>query len=307
MVNIPKYSIVVPVYNSEQSLEELFLGIKTVFEEMKLTFHVIFVEDHGADGSWEMLKKLKSENEELITAIRLSKNFGQHNATLCGFGFAKGDFVITIDDDLQTPPSEIRKLIQAEEAEETDVVYGYFAKKSHSRARNIGSASLKKSSKVIHNAPGEGSSFRLIRKELVEKILDHRQHFIYLDEILHWYTDDIVFVEVIHLPRKYKQSGYSTRKLFHLFGNILMYYTMVPLKLLVYGGFLISLITFVYGVFHIIKKWLYDVPLGYTSLIVAILFSTSIILFSLGVIGEYLSRIYQIQNRKPPYSIKKIL
>ena len=307
MTTKPKYAIVVPVYNSEQSLEELFLGIKAVFEELKQSFQVIFVEDHGSDGSWEVLKNLKSAYGELIIAVRLSKNFGQHNATLCGFGFAKGDFIITIDDDLQTPPSEIVKLIQAEETESADLVYGYFTRKSHSKARNIGSSSLKKSSRILHNAPGEGSSFRLIRKDLMEKILEHQQHFIYLDEIFHWYTDDIVFVEVIHLPRKYKQSGYSTRKLFHMVANILMYYTMVPLKILVYGGFIFSVITFAYGLFHIIKKWLYDVPLGYTSLIVAILFSTSIILFSLGIIGEYLSRIYQIQNRKPPYSIKKIL
>ena len=110
-----------------------------------------------------------------------------------------------------------------------------------------------------------------------------------------------------HLPRKYQQSGYSITKLFKLFANLVLYYTMVPLKLLVYGGFVISLITFFVGFYFILKKMIYNVPLGYTSLIVTILFSTSIILFSLGVLGEYLSRIYQVQNRKPPYSIKKVL
>jgi len=307
MNNIPKYSVVVPVFNSEQSLEELFLGIEAVFKKLKQSFQVVFVEDHGSDDSWEVLKKLKSAYGELITAIRLSKNFGQHNTTLCGFGFAKGDFIITIDDDLQTLPSEIPKLIQAEETEHADLVYGYFPRKSHSRVRNIGSSSLKKSSKVLHNAPGEGSSFRLVRKDLMEKILEHQQHFIYLDEILHWYTDDIAFVQVEHHPRKYNRSGYSVRKLVKLLGNILIQYTTLPLKFLVYGGLIGSLITFALVVYYLVLKFRFDVPLGYTSLIISILFSTSIILFSLGIIGEYLRRIYLVQNKKPPYSIKKVL
>jgi len=112
---------------------------------------------------------------------------------------------------------------------------------------------------------------------------------------------------VTHLPRKYRKSGYTYRKLVHLVTNILLYYTMLPLKFLVYGGLTFSLITFGFGVFQIIKKVVFDVPLGYTSLIVAILFSTSIILFSLGIIGEYLRRIYMAQNLKPPFSIQKIL
>lgn len=307
MTRTPVYSIIVPVFNSEDSLEELFLGIKRLFEERKESFEVIFVEDHGKDGSWQVLKKLKGVYPELIKAVRLSKNFGQHNATLCGFGFAKGEFIITIDDDLQTPPQEIARLIEVMEGSSADLVYGIAGKKHHSKARNLGSTSLKKSSKALHGSPGEGSSFRLIRRDLVDKILQHTQHFIYLDEVLFWYTDNISFTEVIHLPRKYRQSGYSWTKLVHLGANILMSYTILPLKFLIYGGFVVSLITFSYGVFHIIKKWLYDVPLGYTSLIVAILFSTSIILFSLGIIGEYLRRIYELQNRKPPFSIQKIL
>jgi hypothetical protein len=122
-----------------------------------------------------------------------------------------------------------------------------------------------------------------------------------------WYTDNVGFAEVLHQPRKYDRSGYTLGKLVRLFANLVLYYTMLPLKVLVYGGLAISFVTFFYGLFFIFKKLVFDVPLGYTSLIVAILFSTSIILFSLGVLGEYLSRMYQIQNGKPPYSIKKVL
>ncbi|MDP1621755.1 MAG: glycosyltransferase family 2 protein [Bacteroidales bacterium] len=307
MLSTVKYSVVVPVFNSESSLEELFTGLKAVFDAQQEQFEVVFVEDNSKDRSWEIIANLKKLYPDHVTAIKLSKNFGQHNATFCGFSFAKGELIITIDDDLQTPPSEVTKLIGEYNRTGADLVYGYYGRKGHSRIRNLGSQSLKTSAKVFHNSPGEGSSFRLLTSDLAHKILRHEQNFIFLDEVLLWYTNDLAFVEVAHLPRKYKQSGYSLPALFRLFANVVLYYTMVPLKFLVYGGFLISLVTFFIGIYFIVKKMVYNVPLGFTSLIVTILFSTSIILFSLGVLGEYLSRIYQVQNRKPPYSIKKII
>jgi glycosyltransferase involved in cell wall biosynthesis len=302
-----KYSVVVPVFNSEPSLAELFAALRSVFDSLQETYEVIFVEDYSQDNSWEVIRTLKEQHPSIITAVRLSRNFGQHNATFCGLGFARGEFIITIDDDLQTPPAEITKLIAEYNRSGADLVYGFYGHKNHSHVRNFGSRSLKTSARVLHDSPGEGSSFRLLKTDLAKKILHHQQNFIFLDEMLLWYTGDIAFTEVQHLPRKYKQSGYSFAKLFKLFANLVLYYTMVPLKILVYGGFIISLITFVFGLYFIIKKMVYNVPLGFTSLIVTILFSTSIILFSLGVLGEYLSRIYQVQNRKPTYSIKKIL
>lgn len=301
------YSVVVPVYNSEESLAELFGRLKGVFAENESSFEVIFVDDNSRDASWSELVKLKDSFPEIVTAIRLSRNFGQHNATFCGFGFVRGKRVITIDDDLQTPPEEIVKLIDTANNSSADLIYGFYGKKNHSYLRNAGSNTLKKSGRFFRNSPGEGSSFRMLTYDLLCKILHHNHNFIFLDEVLLWYTDDIRFTEVQHLPRKYRQSGYSTVSLFKLFANLVLYYTMVPLKVLVYGGFVFSLITFIYGLYSIVKKMMYNVPLGYTSLIVTILFSTSITLFSLGVLGEYLSRIYQVQNRKPTFSIKKVL
>lgn len=303
----PDYSVVVPVYNSAESLDELFAELRVVFTRLNAAFEVIFVDDNSHDGSWEILSALKAAHPQVVTAIRLSRNFGQHNATFCGFGFAAGRQVITIDDDLQTPPGEIEKLVTAHTKTEADVVYGYYGNKKHSALRNAGSRTLKRTARLLRDSPGEGSSFRLLSGELIKKLLHHNHNFIFIDEVLFWYTDDVAFVNVEHRPRKYKQSGYSTLSLFRLFANLVLYYTTVPLKLLVYGGFIFSLITFSYGVFSIIKKMIYDIQLGYTSLIVTILFSTSIILFSLGVLGEYLSRIYQVQNRKPPFSVKKVL
>jgi undecaprenyl-phosphate 4-deoxy-4-formamido-L-arabinose transferase len=303
----PEYSIVVPVYNSEQTLCDLYDRTEAVFTDSGNSFEMVFVDDFSQDKSWDVLIQLKKLHPENITAIKLSKNFGQHNAVFCGLEHAKGELIITIDDDLQIPPEEIKKLIQVYQEKDADLVYGYFGRKKHSVLRNLGSYFIKKSSRILLHSPGEGSSFRLITAGLAANILKHQQHFMYIDELLLWYTSNIAFTEVKHEKRSVHRSGYSTWKLFKLSANIVIYYTAVPLRIMTYGGFILSVLSFISGIRFIISKMVHDVPLGYTSLIVAILFSTSIIMLCLGLIGEYLSRIYQVQNKKPPYSIKKIL
>lgn len=301
-----QFSVIVPVFNSNVLLDELYDRIKKVMDEAQGSWEVIFVDDHSRDESWKTLKKIKEEDTERVTAIRLSKNFGQHNATFCGFSFARGDYIITIDDDLQTPPEEIPKLIGRAKEGEMDLVYGIYTAKKHSFTRNMASKLLKKSSSWL-GRPGEGSSFRIINKDIIDKLLVHHQNFIFIDEILHWYTDNVEFVVVQHEKRRDNRSGYNVRKLWGMMSNLLIYYTTIPLKIMVYGGLISSAFFFVLSIIFAINRFVFDVPLGYTSLIVAILFSTSLILFCLGVIGEYLSRIYMVQNKRPPYSISRVL
>lgn len=304
---MPNYSIVVPVYNSYKSLKELYIQIADTFARIGKSFEVIFVDDASADSSWDVIADLQKEFSEKIIAIKLAKNFGQHNATLCGLASSSSEYIITIDDDLQNSPSDILKLIDRMTETDADVVYGIFNKKHHSVVHNMGSATLKGTSKRIFRTKGAGSSFRLIKASMVKNLLNHRIDFIYLDELFNWYTSDISFVTVQHNKRPYQESNYTSRSLFSLLTNLVIYYTAIPLKLMVYGGILASLISFMIGLVFIYRKIFQDVPLGFTAMIVAVLFSTSIILLSLGVLGEYLSRIYNVQNRKPPYSIKKVL
>jgi undecaprenyl-phosphate 4-deoxy-4-formamido-L-arabinose transferase len=251
---------------------------------------------------------LEAANPDLVTAVKLHRNYGQHNATICGFGFARGEIILTIDDDLQHPPEEIPKLIEKYEENGADIVYVIFRKKQHSKVRNMGSRSAKATSKILLEGTGKGSSFRLIKKEIVEKLLEHIVHFVFIDQLLLWHTNDLDFVEVEHHKRKVKKSGYSTRKLYNLVKDLTYFYTNIPLRLMVWGGLLMSLVFFLLGLRFILQKWLFDVTVpGYTSTIVVILFSTGIIVFSLGVIGGYLSRIYMVQNKKPPFTIKKVI
>ena len=303
----PDYSIVVPVYNSCESLEELYRRIGQTMQKIEKTFEVIFVDDDSADNSWNTLESIQKDNPEKVTAIRLARNFGQHNATICGIAQARGEFIITIDDDLQNPPEEVIKLIEAVQNTDADLVYGIYGKKHHSKVRNLGSRTLKSWSRRLFKTKGHGSSFRLMRSSLAKKLLNHQINFIYIDELFNWYTSHIAFVQVDHHKRPYQQSTYTSHSLISLISNLVIYYTAIPLKMMVYGGFISAFFSFFTGMVFIYKKIVHDVPLGFTALIVAVLFSTSIILLSLGVIGEYLSRIYLVQNQKPPFSIKTVL
>lgn len=303
----PEYSIVVPVYNSELTLFELFNRTNAIFAKLGFSFEMVFVDDFSRDNSWDVLVNLKQQHKEKVTAIKLAKNFGQHNAVFCGLEHAKGSLIITIDDDLQVSPEEMPKLIEEHKKTDADLVYGFYGKKKHSLFRNFGSYFIKKSSSILLNSPGEGSSFRLITANLANQIRKHSQHFMYIDELFLWYTGNIAFTEVAHHKRAVHRSGYSNWKLFKLSANIVIYYTAVPLKIMTLGGFAMSILSLLLGLRFIYQKLMNNVPLGYTSLIVTILFSTSIIMLCLGLIGEYLSRIYQVQNKKPPYSIKNLL
>src|SRR5688572_27767623 len=133
------YSVVVPVFNSEKTIAELFKRIEDVFKEAAESFEIILVDDGSGDDSWEEIKKLKQNFPGIVKGVRFSKNFGQHNALLCGFRFTKGNFVITMDDDLQTPPEEIHKLMKAINGSKSDMVYGTYESKQHSGFRNSGS------------------------------------------------------------------------------------------------------------------------------------------------------------------------
>ena len=300
-----EYSVVVPVYNSKDSLEELFQRTHKVFSDLNKEYEIIFVEDGGWDESWEVIKKIKAQNPENVKGIKLSRNFGQHNAVMCGFAHVQGKYVITIDDDLQLLPEDIKKLIDCYNEQKPDLVYGYFKKKNHSAVRNFGSNVIKKSSKVIYKTPGEGSSFRLIKREIVDSLLQHSQEFVYIDDLLLWYTTSISFVEVEHKKRQYNTTQYSTFNLFKLAFRLLIASTDIPLKVMVYGGFLSSILTFLFGLYYIFRKIFYKVPPGYTSIIVTILFSTSIIILSLGIIGQYLHKVYKMQNKRPAYLVKE--
>ncbi|MCA6362794.1 MAG: glycosyltransferase family 2 protein [Bacteroidetes bacterium] len=303
---LPDISIVIPVYNSQSTLPVLYAEIEKAMAGQN--WEVIFVDDGSRDESWLQLRKLKELYPAHIIAVRLRRNFGQHNALACGFGFARGMLTVTMDDDLQHPPSEIPKLLACAAETGADVVYGQYISKQHPGWRNAGSWIMRRSSAYVTGKNGNGSSFRLLKTDIAQKLSAHIQTgFLFIDEVLHWYTSRIASTPVEHHPRREGKSTYSRIKLLALYTNIVIHYTALPLKLMTWIGLLTSLVTFILGVRFIWMKIAHGSVPGFTATIVVILFSTSLLMFCMGIIGQYLYNLYKMQNRRPSYSVEEIL
>lgn len=299
------YAIIVPVYNGADTLEELFDRTRLTMDSISATFKMVFVDDCSKDDSWDTIKTLKKKYPQQVTGIKLARNSGQQNATLCGMHHGNADYLITIDDDLQIPPEEIIKLIGRQQETEADLIYGVFAAKKHDPVRNLGSWFFNKFFFYFAHTSGKGSSFRLVSGALAERLRSVNQKYLLLDEVLSWYTSSVANVTVEHFVRKKGRSGYSTFKLLLLTLNYVISYTVLPLRLMTYLGIFGSITCMVLSIIYIYQKLYNDVELGFTSLIVAIFFSTSLILFCLGIIGEYISRLY-VKDGSPYYVIKEI-
>jgi len=298
-------SIVVPVFQAEQSLKELYERIHETMTTSGFSYELLCVDDASTDKSWEVLKALNKSNPEQVRIIRFAKNYGQHNATLCGMRYANGTYVVTMDDDLQHRPEDIPQLIEAIEEKDAEVLYG-ISEEHRSGYRKAASRLWKFGAKSADNGMGSGSSFRVLRQNIVEKLRAHNHHVIYIDELLQWYTGDIETLKVTFDQRKHGDSNYTGVKLFFFMFNLSITYSAIPLKLMTFFGVFLSIVSALIGFYFIIKKMVYGINVeGYTSLIVAILFSTSVILICLGIVGQYLNKIYSALNNKPTYSIRE--
>ncbi|MDG1332114.1 MAG: glycosyltransferase [Crocinitomicaceae bacterium] len=296
------FSIIVPVYRSVQTLEPLFGGIKSVMDEMKASFEVVFVEDSGEDDSWKELLRLKQLHADTIACIRLSRNFGQNGATLCGVDEAKGKRVITIDDDLQTDPADIKTLVDFQNETGADVVYGKYPEVKSSWLRRAGSKFVKRMFSKSQGGSSIGSSFRLLDEHIVDRIRFHSQDHLFINQVIGWYTLNAQFVEVSHNPRNEGKSGYSIWKLMLLSFRLIIYYTSVPLKIMV----MLCILTAISIIGMTIYYVYFQLETGSTIdvFMIAVLAAMAIIAASIAVFGIYINRIYSSRVKKPNYAIK---
>jgi len=305
------YSIIVPVYNSQNSLGELHKRVKAVFEQIvKADFELILVNDSSRDNSWNVMKDLH-EKDERVKIINLAKNFGQHAALLCGLKYFSGDFVIMLDDDLQHPPEEIPKLIKAlEENPEIDVVFGNYESKKHNWYRNLGSLAINKLGKVIGKRDEDikVTSFRIIKADLAHRIAEINIQQPRVGGLIMHATNRVMAVQVEHKARVYGRSGYKLDRLFKDFLGIIIGNSVLPLKLISTFGVLLALFSMLIGVYFVIRHLFFGVSVvGWTSLIVAITFFSGFILFTLGIIGEYLIRILMETKKMPVYVERDVI
>ena len=299
-----EYSIVIPVYNSTSTLYQLATRIDRFFNlQEKASYEIIFVNDCSSNPETREILKDIREKYENVTVLSLSRNYGQQAATLCGLNESTGRYVITMDDDLQHTPEELAKLI---EMKNHDVVIGNFRKKKHGLLKVMTSKIKGHFDSIIFGKPGtlQLTSFRLISRCIVDGIPSIKTPYPMLGPMMFYLTRDVVGVGVEHDSRRHGKSNYNLAKRFKMFTNLLINNSSYLLKMIGYLGIGISLLSILMGLWLIIHKMIYqNTPVGWTSVIVSVLFIGGLLLFSTGIIGEYLIRIITTIEQKPMYHI----
>lgn len=308
MMNPIDLSVVVPVYRSAKTLEELTTRLRKILDGTGLRYELVFVDDCSPDDAWKVLQRLRAEHPDRIVTIQLMRNYGQHNALMCGFRHAQGRFIVTMDDDLQNPPEEILKLLDAIQTRELDLVYGAYGDKKHAALRNVSSRIVNTFYRAVFKTNVTVTSFRIMRRELLESIFYYSLNFTFIDGLLAWSTNRIGEVLVEHRPRAEGRSGYSLSKLFVLALNLFTNFSLLPLQFVTTFGFLSATGGLLLAAFYLVQYLLSNISVpGYASLMIAILVLGGVQLLSLGIIGEYLGRLHLNVNRKPQYVIRHVI
>ena len=302
------YTVVVPVYKSESTLRELYKRIDRTFTDLEIKYELILVEDGGDDSSWQIMQSLHKINPQ-VKIIRLMRNFGQHNALMCGFSFVSGDYVITIDDDLQNPPEEIAKLIQAIQTSDFDVVFGIPQKRKHSYGRKLGSRIFHRlisyQLKSYTQADLKISNVVIMKRSITDQLLSFATSHPLVAFLALEVTDKVGNVEIEHAKRTPGKSTYSKRKLVHRFTQGILYHSFLPLRGIFLLGIASFCLSFVLTIIYLtlyLAGWI--TVSGWTTIVLLILFFSAIIMISLGLIGEYLYRITQEIHHTPQFIIR---
>lgn len=305
---INSISVVIPVYKSTGTLVSLTNRLPPVLASLCQAYEIIFVDDSGNNESWETLRKLH-EAHPFVSVYQLSRNYGQHNATLCGMNAAKGDIIITMDDDLQHPPEVLPNLIAALK-EDIDVVYGYPMVSNHNFFRTLASTLTKM---VLSRVMGSDnarhvSALRAIRRAILQPLVEYKSPLVNIDVMLTWVTSSFTYTRVEHQERDTGSTGYSFSMLVKHGLNLITGFSSLPLQIasitgFVFAGFGICVLAYV------VIGWLIEgsaVP-GFTFLASIVSIFAGIQLLALGIMGEYVSRIFDRISERPKYFIRQKL
>ena len=304
-----KISFVIPCYNSAKTLPSVIEEIAETMERLlNYDYEVILVNDSSPDDTFPVITKLCNQYPNLC-GIDLAKNFGQHGALMAGFHHVSGDIIVCLDDDGQTPAKEADKLIARIE-EGDDVVYASYEHKKHSPFRNFGSYMNEKMAQFLLGKPKDlfVSSYFAARRFVVNEMLKYENAYPYVIGLVLRTTKRISNVPVNHRERQIGQSGYNLKKLLALWFNGFTAFSTKPLRIATISGFLFSLCGFGYGIYTVLKKFLVpDVPIGFSSLMSALMFIGGMVLLMMGLIGEYIGRMYICMNNAPQFVIREMV
>ena len=307
MDSMPNVSIVIPVYNGQETIgplvDELVARLGTSYR-----LEIVLINDCSGDRSEDACIALFEKHPDIVRFFSLAKNVGEHNAVMAGLNQCSGDFVVIMDDDFQNPISEVMKLLNFGLEHDYDVVYTWYRKKRHALWRNLGSWFNDRVANVMLRKP-RGlylSSFKLLNRFLVKEIIKYDLPFSYIDGLILRTTEKIGRLQVEHGAREIGKSGYTLRKLIRLWMNMFVNFSILPLRVATLLGMIFSLIGLGIGVWTVIEKLSNpNLPVGYAALTVIVSIFTGIQLIAVGMNGEYVGRIFLSLNRSPQYTIRR--
>jgi glycosyltransferase involved in cell wall biosynthesis len=300
-------SVVIPVYNGAETVGRLVQRLIEVLDFEGL--QIVLVNDGSPDHSDEVCRSLRRRYPEHVVYIRLSKNFGEHNAVMAGLHHATGNHVVIMDDDFQNPPEEVRRLLDYARRHDHDVVYTRYARKRHHWFRNLGSRFNDIMATLLINKP-RGlylSSFKCMNRFLVREVLRYSGPYPYIDGLILRCTQSIGTIEVRHDPREVGRSNYSLRKLVGLWLNMFVNFSVLPLRISTLTGFACSALGVLLGLVVLVERIMNPgMPIGWASILVTLLTFSGVQLVMLGVLGEYVGRLFLSGNQTPQFVVRDV-
>lgn len=299
-------SIVVPVYNGALSVPVLVKALSHL--TVPGGIEIVLVNDCSLDNSLEVCRGLCRRDEVALTVVNLARNFGEHNAVMAGLRYAHGAHVITMDDDLQNPPEEVVRLWHHAKDNDYDVVYSYYAVKKHSSWRNLGSCLTNWCADHLLDKP-KGlylSTFRCMNAFTVKAVLEHTGPFPYIDGLIMQVTQNIGRMEVAHSPRETGESNYTLRRLVRLFLSMFLNFSVIPLRMATLIGTCMAALGVAGFLIVLVEAFSVGTPAGWASLMAATLLLAGVQLMMLGLLGEYIGRVFLTINRKPQFVVRNV-
>jgi glycosyltransferase involved in cell wall biosynthesis len=308
MAEAPGLSIVVPVYNGAATVGELVNALRAL--DIQGGLEIVLVNDGSPDNSLEVCKKLAGEPGAPIVLLSLSRNYGEHNAVMAGLARARGSYAITMDDDLQNPPGEVKRLFEYARDGGYDAVYTYYEEKKHAAWRNLGSRFTNWCADHLIDKP-KGlylSSFRCLSAFVREQITaGYEGPFPYVDGLVFQVTQNVGRLQVAHLPRVEGRSNYTIARLFRLWLSMFSNFSVIPLRFATLFGIAFGALGALAAVIVVVEAISDNKPpQGWASLMVAVLVLAGVQLIVVGLIGEYLGRMFLAVNRKPQYLVREV-
>ncbi len=302
-------SIVIPVYNDEEVLNELHKRLKAVLPELASKHEVIFIDDGSRDKSFSILKEI-AKKDPVVRVIKLARNFGQQNSISAGMDHARGDIIVLMDSDLQDRPEDIHLLLEAMERDDTDMAIAKWITRKDSFRKRFFSKMFYKISRQVTNlklVPGLGV-FRAIRRSAIEQINSIPEKTGTIISLMYWSGFDYSIVELERDQRYAGKSGYNLRKMLKLTADRIFSYSLFPIRVASYLGLIVGGASFLFGIYVLIRRLVFNnIAAGWTSTMLVLAFLFGLNFFFLGVIGEYLGRIYLESKGRPKYIISKII